>query len=285
MFLRIHGLIIIIVLCSPAIMAGRGAFPQETICCPHGLTCFKNFPKNFLKNAKNPIDKRSGVWYNYGRTEKERTLNGMKHKFEIGDVVTVIKAPRPAELATVGKTASVISFLCCYDHVVYKLDLEGVYGNKILFDESCLDLVLPAEYNHKFVITIVGTSVVANEYRYGKKINSARARCSPDDKFDFYTGARIALERLGVAGGSPNPKQKEEPAEESQKELYTGIICCVYAAKESGFTVGKLYTSRSGEIVNDRGEKLSGFKDMTVTGINTFINHDNINAGFIELKT
>lgn len=48
------------------------------------------------------------------------------------------------------------------------------------------------KYAHKIVITRKGRKVTATD----QDGNHASARCCPEDNFDFYEGARLALERL-----------------------------------------------------------------------------------------
>lgn len=52
------------------------------------------------------------------------------------------------------------------------------------------------ECDRKIVITTDGVETLARLYEDGKVVNSATAKCSPDDEFDFEEGARIAFERL-----------------------------------------------------------------------------------------
>lgn len=49
---------------------------------------------------------------------------------------------------------------------------------------------------NKIVITTDGTETLARLYDGNKVIKTATAKCSPDDKFDFETGATIAFDRL-----------------------------------------------------------------------------------------
>lgn len=50
--------------------------------------------------------------------------------------------------------------------------------------------------NHKIVITSNGSETLARLYEDDKVIKTATAKCSPDDTFDFETGAKIAFDRL-----------------------------------------------------------------------------------------
>lgn len=48
----------------------------------------------------------------------------------------------------------------------------------------------------KVVILRNGNTVTATRYADGAKVNTGVAKCSPEDSFDFGTGAKLALERL-----------------------------------------------------------------------------------------
>lgn len=48
----------------------------------------------------------------------------------------------------------------------------------------------------KIVITIDGNTTIAKHYKNGKILKTSEAKCSPDDKFDFMTGAMLAMLRL-----------------------------------------------------------------------------------------
>lgn len=69
----------------------------------------------------------------------------------------------------------------------YRIDSFGCYWTDEMFEEV-------RKMNKHVVIYVDGNKVVA---RCGDK--EGIARCHPDDTFDFYTGAKIALERLEEA--------------------------------------------------------------------------------------
>ena len=64
----------------------------------------------------------------------------------------------------------------------------GTYRNFVIIDENHTE--------QKIVITADGNVTLARLYDGKTVIKSATAKCSPDDKFDFATGARIAFDRL-----------------------------------------------------------------------------------------
>ena len=68
----------------------------------------------------------------------------------------------------------------------------------------------------KIVITHDGKTTLARLYEDNKVVKSATAKCSPDDTFDFETGAKLAFERL--IGG----EKKEEPPKFDKSMLTNG---------------------------------------------------------------
>jgi hypothetical protein len=52
------------------------------------------------------------------------------------------------------------------------------------------------KYNKKIVITADEKETLARLFEGGKVVKSATAKCSPEDEFDFATGARLAFDRL-----------------------------------------------------------------------------------------
>ena len=90
---------------------------------------------------------------------------------------------------------------------------------------------------------------IALDKTTGKK---AVAKCSPEDTYDFYTGAKLAFDRL-----TGTEKKGEEPKTD------TGYLnCFVECVKNEygrklvvdGFTVGKIYEVKNGIITDDNGK-------------------------------
>ena len=88
---------------------------------------------------------------------------------------------------------------------------------------------------NKIVITSNGVETLARLYDGNKVIKTATAKCSPDDKFSFETGAKIAFERLF---------DNEEP------KYFNGKAVCVN--EDIGFTVGKIYEFVDGQCFDDQ---------------------------------
>lgn len=74
--------------------------------------------------------------------------------------------------------------------------------------------ILPRE--PKIVVCRDGNRVTASCYEDGKKVATGVAKCSPEDTFDFATGARIAFDRLMVKNPSIS---REEIYNETKKIL------------------------------------------------------------------
>lgn len=91
---------------------------------------------------------------------------------------------------------------------------------------------------NKIVITSDGGKTLARLYDGNKVIKTATAKCSPDDKFSFETGATIAFDRLF------EKHEKEEP------KHFNGKAVCVNAG--IGFTVGKIYEFVDGQCFDDQ---------------------------------
>lgn len=73
----------------------------------------------------------------------------------------------------------------------YRIDSFGCYWTDEMFEDVGMEV---QKMKKRVVIDVDGNKVVA--YCDGK---TGIARCHPDDDFDFYTGAKLALERLEEA--------------------------------------------------------------------------------------
>lgn len=83
--------------------------------------------------------------------------------------------------------------------------------------------------DNKIVITTDGMETVAKLYDGKKIIKHATAKCSPDDEFNFETGAKIAFERLieeTIAEEKPiekKPKLKIEVGKRYMLKPYSDV--------------------------------------------------------------
>lgn len=141
--------------------------------------------------------------------------------------------------------------------------LEDTGG--FIYDERGLERV----DNHKIVITTDGKTTLARLYANNRVIKSAEAKCSPDDKFDFSTGAKIAFERLTA----------DEKEGTEKRVFFNGRA--VYLETEIfkwsriyDLTKGKIYTFVDGKFTDDNGRRYSlSFERLELK-----------NQGFIEIK-
>ena len=90
------------------------------------------------------------------------------------------------------------------------IELNGLY----IVRPECFDLYIETQPKqpNKIVITTDGKTTTAKMYLDEKLIDEKTAKCSPDDKFDFKVGARIAFDRL-----VGEEEKKEAPKEEAPK--------------------------------------------------------------------
>lgn len=73
--------------------------------------------------------------------------------------------------------------------------------------------------DEKIVVLRNGKTVTATKYADGKKVNSATAKCHPDDKFDFNVGARIAVGRLIEEDNNTDRKTIDKTLREAKEEV------------------------------------------------------------------
>lgn len=123
-------------------------------------------------------------------------------KFKIGD--RVIANCNYEGYSTKNKKGKVIDIITHVYDVAVEFDeaIENCHaaagvgkdGHCLYMRDYCLELI--PKNNNKIVITTDGTETLARLYDGNKVIKSAVAKCSPDDTFDFGTGAIIAFDRL-----------------------------------------------------------------------------------------
>lgn len=73
--------------------------------------------------------------------------------------------------------------------------------------------------DEKIVVLRNDKAVTATKYVDGKKVNSATAKCHPDDKFDFNVGAKIAVGRLVGENDNTDKKALDKTLGEAKEEL------------------------------------------------------------------
>lgn len=118
-------------------------------------------------------------------------------------------------------------------------DVCQVEANPYTYGMSMFELVEKSD-SEKLVICRNGSKTIAKYYKDNKTFE-AEAKCSPEDEYDFKTGAELAMNRV-------MDKAKEE-------DEYSWVRCVGYRQKlEFRFTVGKEYKIfNNGNITNDDG--------------------------------
>ena len=72
------------------------------------------------------------------------------------------------------------------EHRLHRFDIRSVFAQHLT----------PCVLVNKIVITTDGKTTTANLYDGKNVVKTTTAKCSPDDTFDFETGAKIAFDRL-----------------------------------------------------------------------------------------
>lgn len=112
----------------------------------------------------------------------------------------------------------------------------------------------PVPYKN-VIITISENKVIAKDVKTGK---TGIARCNPADKFDFATGAKIAIERL-----TGSPEVSVPGYEKKPPMLNCKFILCNNFAR---MTKGKIYEVKDGRYLDDAGRSFPMYGD----GLHTF---------------
>lgn len=136
-----------------------------------------------------------------------------------------------------GKTMTVRKADPACDSYRMEEDKNENGSNGWSWDAKDFEKLVSSPCANKILITSDGHTTTARLYDGKKVTKSAEAKCAPDDKFDFVTGAKLAFDRLM---GTEKPKEaKPEPV-----KLY-----CVKEYEPGEFlTRGKVY-----EIPHDGG--------------------------------
>lgn len=162
-------------------------------------------------------------------------------KFKIGDRVRIVKniwmPPNPGEDVGIGEVRTITNV---YPNRKYPYELNGDW-----FYGWC-DEELERVPNDKIVIRHDGKTTTATLFCDGVTKKKATANCAPEDKFDFATGAEIALKRL-FNKEDAGMQKIETP------KYYSGKVVCVESDYPYDFTVGKVYTFEDGVVKDNRG--------------------------------
>lgn len=104
---------------------------------------------------------------------------------------------------------------------------------------SWTDEMFEPKCDRKILITSDGVETLARMYDGKKVVKTKTAKCSPEDVFDFATGAKLAFGRL-MGEDKPEPKPKPE--------YYSGKVVCTMGSYFH--TKGKVYEVKDG-VIND----------------------------------
>ena len=130
----------------------------------------------------------------FGWCWNEKCIAGIANKFNVGERYKV----GDESLLEAG---NIIEITCVDSDRVYYKTIIAVDGGKVrdsfhVRSEFAKNLIPVTEENEKIIIIRDGKKVTARKYVNEQLVNSAIARCAPEDTFDFDTGARIAVHRL-----------------------------------------------------------------------------------------
>lgn len=142
----------------------------------------------------------------------EKCIAGLTNKFNVGERYKV----GDESLLEAG---NIIEITCVDSDRVYYKTIIAVDGGKVRdsFDarsEFAKNLIPFIEENEKIIIIRDCQNVTARKYVNEHLVNSAVARCAPEDTFDFDTGARIAVHRL---------LNIEEVSQENSTNIFDGM--------------------------------------------------------------
>ena len=121
-------------------------------------------------------------------------------KFKIGDKVKVVSSEHAAKDAKAGDVGVIIAVNPA-SFLPYGVKFEVArpwyhsLGNRCENNHGywCTESMLELAYKDSIIIYRDGRKVIAEDKNTGKK---GVAKCNPSDEFNFYTGAKLALERL-----------------------------------------------------------------------------------------
>ena len=115
---------------------------------------------------------------------------------------------------------------------------------KYMIDGDChmwTDEMFEPVNDQKIVITSDGTETLARLYDGNKVVKTATAKCSPDDTFDFKTGAMLAFERL------MNEVQNPLKFEIGKQYQHGDCVIKITSAKRTAHSVRYLYDVIEGD--------------------------------------
>lgn len=159
-------------------------------------------------------------------------------KYKVGDKVRIVsewgKGCYQDSKGKMDKWLGKVMTVNYVGEILYRMVEDSEYWG---WTENCIEGLACEK---KIVITTDGAETLARLYDGNKVIKTTTAKCSPDDKFSFETGTKIAFERLF------DSEEKEEP------KYFSGKAVCVKPYHR--FTVGKIYEFDNGQCFDDDDE-------------------------------
>jgi hypothetical protein len=146
-------------------------------------------------------------------------------KFKVGDKVRIVNNVWERSIHDtgigIGEVHTIVGIWKNYSRYPYLLDGYPYLG----WCDSELELV----NNDKIVITHDGKTTTAALYREDGTKETATANCAPEDKFDFHTGAKMALDRLTTKVTKSNEATVEgfKVGDRVNVGGLTGTIICI----------------------------------------------------------
>lgn len=127
-------------------------------------------------------------------------------KFKVGDIIKPNKDSDECYNWTntsymkKGVVCKILEDGCVEIYVTNWIKKDADFPNSFRVQEKYFDLVGKESEKRSVHITWDGESkTVRAVYKVGNEVVDRReANCHPDDNFDFFTGAKLALERIGV---------------------------------------------------------------------------------------
>lgn len=186
-------------------------------------------------------------------------------RFKVGDKVRVRKDLEVGKRYYMDDKKEYICFAFGMKEFLGKIvTIRSIFYEKYKIKESeyvWTDEMFEPVCNNKIVITTDGMETVAKLYDGKKIIKRATAKCSPNDEFNFETGAKIAFERLieeTIAEEKPvekKPKLKIEVGKRYMLKPYSDVT----NARMLNEKIWRRDFSQPVEVISDNGVDEQGF--------------------------
>lgn len=200
-------------------------------------------------------------------------------KFKVGDKV-IAKKKTPYSQATDGWIGTVDKVRNSLDEDIYvKGKNKAGYPIEYWVDSDYFNLYSDAFEAKQIVVERTNAKTVeATAFTEGGDIIAkAKAKCSPEDKWDFYFGANLAVERLEKIV----EKKKEKATSFNAEMVCIKNESCEYSGC---FTVGKIYKVTKGTFECNHGGIPSVYQNRTDYDCKKFKSVEEINAADSDIQ-